>query len=223
MPRLFVKISGMIFTVGWVGILFYGLYRTEESISRHRRTQVSIVDNPPLAFLGPKAIQAITLGHKGLYDDFIVMWSIQYLMDPRLKAEDPNHVVASLHTILRHEPRVESIYLLACFILANDLARPAECAQIARYGIFALPHSWRIPATIGFIAQRRLGDNAAAAALFAEAASKPNCPRTFGSLSQKLQKQLQLSPDEMEEAYDAIIKTSDHRSRWPAKPVEKGS
>ncbi len=154
---------------------------------RRERASWSLVSAPPLAHLSPERIKILTLGHKGLYDDFATIWAIQFLADPELKSKSSaQDVYAALLPIAKNLPRLESFYLLSCFVLALDFKEPSYCESISIQGLKAFPQSWRIPMTQGFVATLIENNDMKAAALYQLAASKEGSPAYVSKLVARL-------------------------------------
>ncbi len=142
---------------------------------------------PPLSSWSDRTIHIAMLGHRGLYDDFVSIWLIQSLADENLKnyasAEQANKIITS---VTRLEPKLESIYLLSCLVMAFDYERPDLCEEISLHGLKAFPHSWRIPMTQGFVAAFKLQNPAKASGYYALASSRPQSPSWVQSYAKKL-------------------------------------
>ena len=153
----------------------------------HERSKYKLVTSPPLANLDSKHLNLITFGHRGLYDDFVLVWAIQFLADSELKqkatAEELNSAIVS---IVSHTPKVEALYLLSCYVLALDYKRPEFCENISVQGLKAFPKSWRIPMTQGFVASFEEKDDMKAAAFYQLAASRPSSPPYVAKLAARL-------------------------------------
>lgn len=169
------------------------------------RAAWKLVTAPPLASLSTKHIDLITLGHRGLYDDFMTIWAIQFLADPHLRerasAEELN---ATLTSITRHLPRTEALYLYSCFVLSFDYNRPEFCEAFSVKGLKAFPNSWRIPMTQGFIAFFQQKDDVKAAAFYQLAASRPGSPAYVARLADKLAKRGFANGQDLNETIDML-------------------
>jgi len=169
------------------------------------RSSWKLVTAPPLASLGTKHIDLITLGHRGLYDDFMTVWAIQFLADPHLREKATAETVnESMTMITRHLPRTESLYLFSCFVLAFDYKRPEFCEEFSIKGLKAFPNSWRIPMTQGFIAFFEQKDDIKAAAYYQLAASRPNSPPYVARLADKLAKRGFANGQDLNETIDML-------------------
>jgi hypothetical protein len=137
--------------------------------------------------MDPKILDTLMLGHGALYDDFAMIWSIQILADPNLKSTTTaDELSDNLLTILKHQPKIEGIYLLACYVLGLDFQRGDLCDKISVQGLQAFPDSWRIPMTQGFMASFVAKDDLKAAAFYELAASRPKSPEYVGKLAKRL-------------------------------------
>jgi hypothetical protein len=137
--------------------------------------------------MDPKILDIMLLGHGGLYDDFAMIWSIQILAEPNLKnTTTADELSNTLLEILKHQPKIEGIYLLSCYVLGLDFQRGDLCDKISIEGLKAFPDSWRIPMTQGFMASFVAKDDLKAAAFYELAASRPKSPEYVGRLAKRL-------------------------------------
>lgn len=145
---------------------------------------------PPLSSWSSRTINATMLGHRGLYDDFISIWLVQLLADNQLKSyASAEKAYKIIESIIRHQPKLESVYLMSCLVLAIDFNRPDLCEPISLQGLKAFPNSWRIPMTQGFVAAFKLGNAAKAASYYAVASTRPNSPEWVQNYAKKLANQ----------------------------------
>lgn len=164
-----------------------------------------LVENAPLVGLKTEAIDVLTLGHRGLYDDFIDIWLLQILMDPALKKESPDKIYKTILDILKQKPKIESSYMLPCFVLMVDFARPDLCENITILGLEAFPQSWRIPMTQGYVYAFKLNDPIKASAFYNLAASRKNSPPYVQSLAQKMLLKGGNDQETMKETLDLML------------------
>lgn len=161
--------------------------RVGASTGPTERAAYKLVTSPPLAYLDSKTLNLITFGHRGLYDDFAMVWAIQFLADRELKAKaTAEELNSAMVSIVSHTPKIEALYLLSCYVLALDYKRPEFCESISVQGLKAFPNSWRIPMTQGFIASFEQKDDIKAAAFYQLAASRPSSPTYVAKLAARL-------------------------------------
>jgi hypothetical protein len=161
--------------------------RVGSESGRRERASWKLVAAPPLATLSADRLRIVTLGHKGLYDDFATIWAIQFLADPDLKSKSTaSEVYAALLPIANNRPRLESFYMMGCFVLALDFKEPGYCETLSIQGLKAFPTSWRIPMTQGFIATLIENNDLKAAAFYQLAASRENSPAYVAKLVTRL-------------------------------------
>lgn len=154
---------------------------------RDERAAFDRLTPPLLSSWSTRTIDVAMLGHRSLYDDFLAIWLVQLLGDKDLKTYATVEQTSKLiSTVTRLQPKLESTYLLSCFVLAMDYNRPDLCEAVSLDGLKAFPHSWRIPMTQGFIAAFKLGDYAKAAAFYGIASSRPQSPLWVQSLAKKM-------------------------------------
>ncbi len=176
----------LVFIVSFICCLFltylFGSNRLTDEISSWKK-----LSPPPLTLVSEDLINPFILGHRRLFDDFITLWTIQIILDPNLKSYATDSMMTEFfRKTLSQRPKVESLYLLSCFTMAIDFDRPDACVEIGKWGIEAFPESWRIPMTLGFIYNFKLGDKLGAAGYYAIAANQKNSPAWVASLAKKL-------------------------------------
>lgn len=170
-----------------LAVTAYTCERVGSDLGKQERASYKLVTEPPLAALDPKALDVLMLGHSGLYDDFALIWSVQILADPKLhESTTPEELHKTMLSILKHQPKIEGLYLLACYALGLDFKRADLCEEISILGLQAFPDSWRIPMTQGFMASFILKDNLKAAAFYELAASRAKSPPYVGKLAKRL-------------------------------------
>ncbi len=152
---------------------------------------------PPLSELRPDIVNILTLGHKNIYDNFINIWLLQLLIDPD-KSVDPERMMTAIRAVIRHTPKLETIYMLSCFTMYLDYKKPENCQEIILAGLQVFPQSWRLPMTQAFVHYFLLKEPAQAASFFQMAASRPNSPPYVQNLVQKLLSENKLDPEDVE-------------------------
>ncbi len=161
--------------------------RVGSASGRRERAAWKLVAAPPLATLSIDRIKILTMGHKGLYDDFAAIWAVQFLADPELKLKsNASEVYEAVIPIAKNLPKLESFYMLSCFVLALDFHEPSFCESISVQGLKAFPNSWRIPMTQGFVATLIENNDIKAAAFYQLAASRENSPAYVAKLASRL-------------------------------------
>lgn len=179
--------------------------RTGTNLGEGERASWRLVAAPPLAQLDTARLNMLMLGHRGLYDDFVAVWAIQFLAEPSLtKIATAESVNNAIRAITRHQVRLESLYLISCFVLALDFNRPEYCEGISVDGLKAFPNSWRIPMTQGFIAAFKQNDNLKAASFLEIAASRPNSPPYVAKVAQKLALKSSASGEDLNETLNML-------------------
>lgn len=169
------------------------------------RDAVDRLEPAPLAHWSPRAVDLITLGHRGLYDDFSAIWAMQVLVDSDLKkSHTPEQIYASIEPSLRQTPKIESFYLLSCFVLSLELNEPRYCETISLLGLKAFPNSWRIPMTQGFIASFKTGNKAQAAAFYGLASTRPQSPPWVQGLAARLAGSPEATLDDLNQAIELL-------------------
>ncbi|MFY7929805.1 MAG: hypothetical protein ACOVS5_13120 [Oligoflexus sp.] len=167
------------------------------------RTSYDPLATPPLSDMHPTLINIFTLGHKNIYDDFINIWLLQIIIDSDRK-HNPDELMRTIRAVIRHQPKLETIYMLSCFVMFQDYKRPEYCQEIILAGLGAFPQSWRLPMTQAFVHYFLLKEPAQAASFFMMAASRPQSPPYVQRLVQKLLKENTLAPEDVERSLDIM-------------------
>ncbi len=164
-----------------------------------------LVEPAPLSTVDPRLLNIITLGFRGVYDDFLSIWTIQFLLDKDLKNYPTEEIFTAIKATTRQRPKIESIYMLSCFVLAMDLNRPDLCKEIIIDGMNALPSSWRLPVTQGFVYAYMLKDIPNAAIFYSLAASRTGSPNFLQRLSKNMIEKNELSVEDMQSSLSNIF------------------
>lgn len=191
---------------GWLllGLGLLGLSSHKLSHEQNRRQAARL--SPLLSHLAPGYLSILTLGHRHLYEDFVYLWLLQYLMPEAGKTPEASEtLMIRIEAALTLQPKFESIYLLSCFVLAMDYHRPDLCEKISRLGLQVFPDSWRIPMTQAYMFAFRLENPLKAAFYYHLASSRPSSPPYVASLMGKLLESRQWSPAEQEEVLQSIL------------------
>lgn len=200
-------LSTRVWTIG--GSLFitctcaYYLLSTAKLRSQKLKRSYDPFAPPALVELPPQIISIATLGHRHVYQDYINLWLLQVLMDETT----PNDVDAFLkltHSIIKHEPPVETLYLLSCIVLFEKMKRPDECQRVSLAGLEVFPDSWRIPILQGYVHVFMLKEPAQAAAFFRKAGSVKNKPKWVLSLVERLLKAENLDSDDIQKSIEIM-------------------
>ncbi len=194
-----------IFTTIWICILGYGLGLVSNKTRHYATESYRLVEPAPLSTLDHRLLSIITLGFRGVYDDFLSIWTIQFLADERLKKFSTEEIFSAIKSTTRQRPKIESIYMLSCFVMAMDLNRPDLCKEIIIDGMNALPDSWRLPMTQGFMYAYKLNDLPNAAVFYALAASRPGSPVFLQKLVKHMAEQNELSVEDMQSSLSTLF------------------
>jgi len=189
----------------WIAGISGGFYIAAEKTYQQEKDTYSILDTPPFSHLKSETIDLLTLGHRGVYDDFINIWVLQILSDKSLHGLDIEKLEEAVLKVTSLQPKIEVIYMVACFAFAIDLKRPEVCEKIIIDGLNAFPQSWRLPMTQGFIYLKLLKNAAKASGFYSLAASRPDSPTYVGELAQKLLDEKEITRAEMDRAMDMMM------------------
>ena len=198
----------MLFRLGAALVLILSMamcVKTGQDLVHSEQASWKLVSAPPMSSLNSKSINILTLGHRGIYDDFATIWIVQFLGDKNLvRNASADEVFNAVNSFTKHQPKHEAIYLLSCFVLALDYDHPEHCETLSIDGLKAFPDSWRIPMTQGFIATFKLQDDIKAAAFYQMAASRPNSPPYVGKLAVRLANRGFANGQDMNETLDML-------------------
>lgn len=189
----------------WLLLVAGALHAVTARTWTFAKRDFELLEPPPLTELDPRVLDLVTLGYSGLYDDFIYLWTLQTLADPRLQTMDPETVQASLLQVTRHQPEIETLYMLSCFVLAFDMKRPDLCERVTLDGLKAVPDGWRIPLTQGFLYALQMNDLKNGAMYYGLAASRRDAPEFIGPMTQKMIQENQLSITELQDTLARLL------------------
>ncbi|WP_141736178.1 hypothetical protein [Oligoflexus tunisiensis] len=188
-------------------LLFIGvLLKTNDQRLKTLRNEYDIFAAPPLSQFSSGVIAVLTLGHKGIYDDFINIWLLQTLLDPR-KGDDAEGMMRQIRSVIRHHPKLETTYMLSCIVMMQDFKRPEHCQEIILAGLKAFPMSWRLPMTQGYVEYFEMKQPAQAASFFMMAASRPHSPEYVQNTVKKLLREKDLTPEDLKRSLEIIAET----------------
>jgi len=192
-------------TILWLVLLGSGFAAVTKKTSVYAARNYRLLEPPPLTRLDTRFLDIVTFGYRGLYDDFADIWTLQILTDKGIARQDPAAVDATIRSVTRHGPKIESLYLASCFVLAFDLKRPDYCERITLDGLKALPESWLIPEVQGYLEASLLHDPKSAAMYYGLSASRPDAPEFLQKLAADLIQKKQLSPDELQSSLEQLL------------------
>lgn len=158
---------------------------------------------PPLSSLPSPIVNIATLGYKAVYDDFINLWLLQILTEKN-KPQNANDILRVIKSVTNHKPPIETIYMLSCFVMLQDFDRPDACKGIILDGLSALPNSWRLPMTQGYVQAFITKEPAQAASFFQMAASRERSPKWVKKVAKKLIVENELNKDDINKSLEII-------------------
>lgn len=187
----------------WIGGLGYLIHGSSQDARDWAVKAWRLVEEPPFTGLSPAFVDVFSLGHKSVVDDALLFHTLNYLTEPGIKATPPEDVLAALRATGRLQPKIETIYMFGCLVLALDMDAPHLCEPVILDGIGLFPDGWRLPVTLGTILYAKLKDDAKAAIFYEMAVGKPYAPPFTRTFALKLRNRSQPDPTEV----DAIIKS----------------
>lgn len=95
--------------------------------------------------------------------------------------------------------------MLSCFVLGLDLKRADLCKEVIIDGMKAMPDSWRIPITMGFMYAYQLNDVSNAVIYYSLAASRPDAPDFLKKLSVNMLEKNSISVQELQESLENMF------------------
>ena len=158
----------------------------------------------PLSFIHPDHLDAVILGQKQLYDDFLQLWLLQRLGDPP-SADGGERLLGAIRSVIRHQPKIESLYLVSCIGLFNDYHHPEHCQEIVLAGLKVMPQSWKLPMMQGYVHNFLLDQPGLAAAFFDHAAALPSSPPYVKSLAKRLAAKEGMSLEEARKNLELLL------------------
>ena len=171
-----------------ISFLLLGLWQTDrfaKMTTDEVNSRFGLINEVPLSSIDRKVINAILLGQGQLYDNFVHLWTTQYLGSDEILEEDPVLVSLHLDKLLRLGIQSESFYLLSCFRFIFHFKTPELCEPIGHAGMKHMPDRWMISASLGYsyLVQKKFSE---AAIYFQATASKPGAPKYFKTVGAKI-------------------------------------
>ncbi|MEA1923230.1 MAG: hypothetical protein U9N63_11310 [Pseudomonadota bacterium] len=137
---------------------------------------------PPAA----KALEYLSLDHRGLLADILFIRAIQHtgslVWKPLNFALDSPWKYAIMDRVTRLDPRYYNAYLFSAMGLIQDFDDILLARPILERGIETFPESWELPFWLGYDFYLYQNDYATAGHYLLMAAEKPNAPKTFFAL-----------------------------------------
>lgn len=167
--------------------------------------QGDLYQSPPLIYLKPELIKIITLGHPEIYHHFIKIWLLQALMEIPEEESSPEKMMNLIRLVINHKPKLESIYMLSCFIMSKMYHSPEYCHEIVETGLSLYPKSFRLLVTQGYIYAFLLDKPLQASSYYFMASQKPDAPPHFKKLAIRLANKENISPKDIESTLSIIL------------------
>lgn len=188
-----------------LGVLLFGgvLVATVPARLSQLRKSYELYAAPPLAHMNPNVLTAFMLGQKAIYDDFISIWLLQTLMSTDV-TKDHEKLMEQIRLVIKHQPKLETTYMLSCFVMLNELKHPEYCQEINLTGLKAFPMSWRLLMTQAFVEFSAMGHPAQAASFFMMAAQRENAPPYVKKAAIKLLETKTLTDDDIQKSLELI-------------------
>ena len=159
-------------------------YFSQSSLDFHLQNKQR-KDHPPLASLQRPIIDFILLGQKQLYDDFVLLWTVQYLVNPDLLSVSPEELEIILMRMAKLKIRSPNFYQISCYLFIMKLNTPWLCEDIAKEGIKNAPEDWIIPAILGLVYLKQ-EEFISAATFFTFASNIEGSPKYFKTVGATL-------------------------------------
>lgn len=188
-----------------IGLLIFGsglLLTLSERVQKLKSTY-ELYATPPLSGVQPQFLNILLLGHKAIYEDFISVWLLQTIMQEGTKKElEP--FLEQVRSVIRHEPKLETTYMLACFVLLNELKAPEYCQEVNEAGLRAFPKAWRLLMTQAFVEYSALNHPAQAAGYFMLAAQNEKAPPYVKRAARKLLETKTLTDEDIQASMNIL-------------------
>lgn len=206
------KATPLVFPL--LGVLLFGgaLVSTMPARIVHLKGSYELYAAPPLAHMNPRFLTAFMLGQKAVYDDFISIWLLQTLMQTDTK-KDHEKLMEQIRSVIKHQPKLETTYMLSCFVMLNELKHPEYCQEINLTGLKAFPMSWRLLMTQAFVEYSAMNHPAQGASFFMMAAQRENAPPYVKKAAEKLLKTKTLTDEDIRASLE-LISQSEGRSQF---------
>jgi hypothetical protein len=197
------KTAPLVFPL--LGVLLFGsaLALTNQSRVDKLTKSYDLYASPPLAHMNPKFLTAFMLGQKAIYDDFISIWLLQSLMQDNVQ-RDPEKMMDQIRSVIKHQPKLETTYMLSCFVMLNQLKSPQHCQEINLEGLKAFPMSWRLLMTQAFVEYSAMNHPAQAASFFMMAAQREGAPEYVKKAAAKLVNTRELTDEDIAKSLEII-------------------
>lgn len=193
-----------VFNAG-LGLCLLGCLTFAARLSRdYAGERDQLLQPPPLVHLGEQALTMLSMGNKGLYDDFAHIWALQVYLNPELKAQPFEDVHAWIEQVRSVGIAIESFYLVSCLAYI-DFDQPSYCEPLMLQGLRKKTQSWKIALLQGFVWARHLGDEVRAAYYFHRAALEPRSPPFLDELAARLGRGEQLSKLSYQESLRSAV------------------
>ena len=196
-PKLLVLVVAAVFFVAVA-------QRSHELVARSEFE----IREPPLVNLSPRTVSLLFLGFKNIYDDLLAIWAVHYLASDEPEKYDQDKFDLFLQKISRMRHSIESIYMFSCFVLTM-VERPLSCVPILQTGMEVMPHSWRLPLTMGFVYSFELDEPAKAAIYYNVCSERENAPEYIKGTASKLAKKGNTTLEELDRSMAEILGISE--------------
>ena len=168
---------------------------------------------PPLSSIPKPLINMLMLGHIRLYEHFVYLWLIKYLIpDEGVPLEPAPILLRKSVNALKLLPPSEPLYLLACYVQAFRYKQAEVCQEILIKGMAAIPESWKIPMTLGYIWAFLIGDQQTGGHYYAVAAEVKGAPTFLESLAKKLKSKEQIPSKDIQKSFEQIFGPNSNES-----------
>lgn len=194
---------------GWttlvaVALTAAGVYFSARTTFRQETQRAEVFTTPPLTELSPNVIPIVTLNQQAIFDDVIHLWLMQVLLHPEAPRQ-PEKLESVIRATLKHRPKIESLYMLTCFVAMRDLGRPQLCQEITLAGLEVFPQSWRLPMTQGFVHAFVLNEPLQAANFYLLASTRPKSPPYVANVARKLAQREDISEQDYRKSLELML------------------
>lgn len=135
----------------------------------------------------PKAlVQSASLGFVDFFEEMFFFGLIEDLGFKDREKVNKKLLTQKILSFATLSPRIEIFYTLSCFVLLFEFESSAPCLKILEEGRKALPLSWRLPLTQGYVHAFWLGSFEQAAKAYEAASFLEGAPSYLPGFAKKL-------------------------------------
>lgn len=189
-----------------LGLVFgiAGAVSTSLYLQNNQTLKVDLYAKPPLVSIPPEMLPIVTFGYPEIYRDFIDIWALQVLTESP-ENPDAEKFMAFLRPILAQKPKMETLYMFACFVVSKTYNKSEYCQEITDIGLKLFPDSFRILMAQAYIFAFKLNKPLQASAYYFMAAEKPNAPSYIKNIAVRLANREEVTGNDLEATMSIML------------------